>query len=66
MLTNFHGNEAKKKKFFEKKNQNGRLKKSFSKSLILKKFSQKFHRLVLGFVGLNDAKGTDVAQRMWP
>ena len=38
--------------------QNGR----FSKSPILKIFSGKFHRLVLGLVGLIDAKGIDVAQ----
>ena len=34
----------------------------FLKSPILKSFSQKFHRLVLGPVGLIDAKGIDVAQ----
>ena len=39
MLTDFHGNEAKK--------------------------SQKFHGLVLGLVGLNDAKGIDLAQPIW-
>ena len=38
----------------------------FSKSPILKNFSRKFLRLVLGLVGLNDAKGIDVAQRIWP
>jgi hypothetical protein len=38
---------------------------SFSKPPILKVFSQKFHRLVLGLVGLNDAKGIDVVQRIW-
>ena len=37
----------------------------FSKSPILKIFSRKFHRLVLGLVGLIDAKGIDVAQRIW-
>ena len=37
----------------------------FSKSPILKIFSQKFLRFVLGLVGLNDAKGIDVAQRLW-
>ena len=35
--------------------QNG----GFSKSSILKKFSWKFHGLVLGLVGLIDAKGID-------
>ena len=38
----------------------------FSKSPILKIFSRKFLRSVLGLVGLNDAKGIDVAQRIWP
>ena len=28
--------------------------------------SPKFHRLVLGLVGLNDAKSINVAQRIWP
>ena len=38
----------------------------FSKSPILKIFPQKFDRLVLGFVKIFDAKGIDVAQRIWP
>ena len=38
----------------------------FSKSPILKIFSPKYLRWVLGLVGLNDAKGIDVAQRIWP
>ena len=38
----------------------------FSKSPILKIFSRKFLRFVLGLVGLNDAKGIDVAQGIWP
>ena len=38
----------------------------FSKSPILKNFSRKFFRSVLGLVGLNDAKGIDVAQRIRP
>ena len=38
----------------------------FSKSPILKIFSRKFLRLVLGLVGLNDLKGIDVAQCIWP
>ena len=64
--TDFHNNEA-KKIFFEEKNskwpilQNGR----FSKSPILVKFLRKFHRFVLGLVGLIDAKGIDVAQPIW-
>ena len=48
--------------FFEKKIQNGRLKKlSFSKSPILNNFLWKFHELVLGLVELNGVKGIDVA-----
>ena len=39
---------------------------SFSKPPILTIFSRKFLRFVLGLVGLNDAKGIDVAQRIWP
>ena len=38
----------------------------FSKSPILKIFLKKFLRLVLRLVGLNDAKGIDVAQCVWP
>jgi hypothetical protein len=41
--------------------QNGRLKLGFSKPPILKKCLRKFHGLVLGLVGLIDAKGIDVA-----
>ena len=37
----------------------------FSKSPILKIFSWKFRRFVLGSVGLHDAKGIDLAQRTW-
>ena len=37
----------------------------FLKSPIFKIFSRKFLRFVLGLVGFNDAKGTDVAQRIW-
>ena len=56
-----------KKFFFEEKNskwpifQNHR----FSKLPILKIFLQKFHRLVLGLVGLIDAKAINVAQPIW-
>ena len=57
----------KKKIFFEKKIQMADSKKAhFSKSPILKIFSRKFLRWVLGLVELNDAKGIDVAQRIWP
>ena len=58
---------SKKKNFFWKKKskmadfQNVR----FSKSPILKIFLWKFHGLVLGLVGLTDAKGIDVAQPIW-
>ena len=56
-----------KKSFFEEKNskwpifQNGR----FSKSPILETFLRKFHRSVLGLVGLIDAKAINVAQPIW-
>ena len=52
--------KAKKFKMADSKKQ------GFSKSPILKKISRKFHRLVLGLVGLIDAKGIDEAQRIWP
>ena len=57
-----------KKNFFWKKNQKWPFFKNghFSKSPILKIFSQNFYRLVLGLVGLIDAKSIDVAQRIWP
>jgi hypothetical protein len=56
-VTDFHGDQA-------KKNSKCPIKKklSFSKSPILKFFLGKFHGLVLGLVGLIDAKGIDVAQ----
>ena len=41
-------------------------KPSFSKSPILNIFLWKFHGLVLGLVGLIDAKGIDLAQPIWP
>jgi hypothetical protein len=37
----------------------------FSKSPILEKKLRKFHRLVLGLVGLIDAKAINVAQPIW-
>ena len=52
-------NEAKKLKMADSK------KLRFSKSPILKIFSRKFHRLVLGLVGVIDVKGIDVAQPIW-
>ena len=59
MLTNFHGDEAKKKFFFWKKKfkMADSKKAHFAKSPILKIFSRKFLRFVLRLVGLNDAKG---------
>ena len=67
MLTNFHGNEAKKRKkfcnFFLKMADSKKL--SFSTSPKAEQFPPKFHGLVLGFVGLIDAKGIDVAQSIW-
>ena len=53
--------------FFEKQIQNGQLKKKghFSKSPILNILLSKFHELVLGLVGLNDAKGIEMAQPIW-
>ena len=52
---------------FEKKNQNGRIKKiHFPAPPILNIFSQKFHGLVLWLVGLIDVKGIGVAQPIWP
>ena len=65
-LTNFHGDEANVfflNVFFFKMADSKKLR--FSKSPILKKISRKFHGLVLGLVGLIDAKGIDVAQLMW-
>ena len=53
-------NEEEEKKM-KKKIQNGR----FSKSPILEKNLRKFHRLVLGLVGLIDAKAINVAQPIW-
>jgi hypothetical protein len=61
------GMKQKKNIFFEKKFKMADSKKlSFSKSPILKKISRKFYRLVLGLVGLIDAKGIGVAQPIWP
>ena len=53
--------------FFSKKNfKMADWKKAyFPKSPILKNFSRKFHGLVLGLVGLNDAKPIDLAQPIW-
>ena len=67
MWTDFYANEAKKIFFLKKNFKMADSKKlKFSKSPILKNFWRKFHRLVLGLVGLIDAKGIDVAQPIWP
>ena len=63
-MTNSYGDEA-NKIFLKKKSIWPTQKKlSFSKSPIFKIFSQKSHRFVRGLVGLIDAKGIDVAQRI--
>ena len=59
-MTNFHGDEAKKIQMDDSK------KLSFSTSPKAEQFPPKFHGLVLGLVGLNDAKGIVVAQSIWP
>ncbi len=65
-MTDFHGAEAKKMCFFEKKFKMADSKKlSFSNSPILKFFFQNFQGLVLGLVRLIDAKDIDVAQPVW-
>ena len=56
-MTNFNKNEAKKIFFLKKKNQN---------CPKAEQLSPKFHRLVLGLVGLIDAKGINVTQPIWP
>ena len=62
------GMKQKKIFFFSKKKFKMAVSKKahFSKSPILEIFSRKSLRSVLGLVGLNDAKGIVVAQRMWP
>ena len=52
--------------FFEKRIKMADPKKQrFSKTPILKNVLQKFHVLVVGLVGLIDAKCIDVAQSIW-
>ena len=58
-MTNFHGDEAKKFKMADSK------KLSFSTSPKAEQFPPKFHGLVLGLVGLIDAKGIVLAQPIW-
>ena len=59
---------SKKKSFFSKKKfkMADSKKAHFSKSPILEIILRKSLRSVLGLVGLNDAKGIDVAQCIWP
>ena len=59
-LTDFHRNEVKKMKKGSEMADSKKL--SFSKLPILKIFLRKFQTLVLGLVGLIDAKDIDVAQ----
>ena len=47
--------------FFEKKNQNGRLKKSEFFKIANSQYFLWFYGLVIGLVLLNDAQGIDVA-----
>ena len=60
-----HGDEAKKIDKKDSKMADSK-KLRFSKSPILNFFSRKFYRMVLGLIGLIDAKGIDVAQSVWP
>ena len=39
---------------------------SFSTFSKAEQFLPKFYGFVLGLVGLNDGKGIDIAQRIWP
>ena len=67
-MTNLNKNKAKKNIFFLKKKikMADSKKLSFSTSPKAEQFPPKFHGLVRGLVGLIDAKGIDVAQRIWP
>ena len=62
-MINFHGDEAKKFLFFLKKKikMADSKKLSFSTLPILNIFLRKFYGLVLGLVGLIDAKGIGLA-----
>ena len=59
--------EWSKKNFFEETNSKWPIfqNRRFSKSPILEIFSRKFHRSVLGLVGLIDGKPINIAQPMW-
>jgi len=59
-VTNFHGDETKKFKMADSK------KLSLSTSPKAEQFPPKIHGLVLGLVGLIEAKGIDLAQPTWP
>ena len=67
-MTNFNGDEEKKnqKKIKKKFKMADSKKLSFSTLPKAEQFPPKFHGLVLGLVGLIDAKGNDVAQPIWP
>ena len=58
-MTNFDGDQAKKKS----KMANSKI--EFFKIANSQKNFGKFHVLILGLVGLIDAKGIDVAQPIW-
>jgi hypothetical protein len=60
------GMKHKKKKIKKKFKMADSKKLRFSTPPILIIFFQKFHGLVLGLVGLIDAKSIDVAQPIWP
>ena len=64
--TDFHENEAKKNFFWRKKSQMADFSKSsFFKIANSQIFLRKFLRLVLGLLGLIDAKAINVAQPIW-
>jgi hypothetical protein len=64
-VTYFHVDEA-KKKFLKKKFKIADSKKlSFSTFPKAEQFPPKFHGLVLGLVGLIDAKGINMTQTIW-
>ena len=67
ILTDFHGDEAIEKKIIPKNDSKmaDSKKLSFSQLPIYKKNLRKFRKLVLGLVGLIDAKNIDFAQPTW-
>ena len=66
MLTNFHGDEAKKISFLKKKIKMAPSKKGhYPSPPILNIFFRNFHGWVLRLVGLIDAKGIDGTQPIW-